>query len=167
MIAVCEGLITLCEWFNTCLLQFKQDFRWLLVTQPNRFIIAYDAESVEQKSINLGLNWRVLYFTHIIRVNKASWSRVNCLKGGICFSGEETALFQPAKIRASSFAYLQSRKLHGDTCTRKEQPLVAQNKGINRGSWKIDRYFNTNPSNWRNWVFLAGGYFEEIDCCRS
>ena len=56
MIAVCEGLIALCEWFNTCLLQFKQDFRWLSVSQPNRFIIAYDAESVEQKSINLGLN---------------------------------------------------------------------------------------------------------------
>ena len=72
MIAVCEGLIALCEWFNTCLLQFKQDFRWLSAMQPNRFIIAYDAESVEQKSINLGLNWRVLHFTHIIRVNEAS-----------------------------------------------------------------------------------------------
>ena len=48
MISLSEWLIALCEWFNTCMLQSKHNFRWLSVSKQIGFIIAHNAESVEQ-----------------------------------------------------------------------------------------------------------------------
>ena len=175
MILIWEWLIALGELLSTCKLQFQHDFRWFSVSKQIRLIIAYNVELVGQLSVNLGLSWRDLLFTHIIRVNEGSWSKVNCSKGGFCFYRAETKLWMMAKIRASSISqpavkvtiwrhlYAQGEAI--DSSKRSFKLLQLKN-------WQVFQYkplklkklgFSRWRSFWRNWLMQRIEYIPKWD----